>query len=262
MPADRRPTVVQFGESLGAQVALDILPDGSHMFDQLGVDAGLYWEFRFRTDSWNTWIHHRDVYDPEGRMVAISQPEALSEIGRERVAAMRHLMVVHHDDPVNKFGYRQAVRPPWWMGARRRGPKGAPGSAGVRSRPSYSPDRPEERNTVHPRYLSPAWPRLSDRHGPAVRVAYRVECTPEQAVAIEIALRKREMDWAQRTARRPQVRGGSRQHQLHVVEVGRALKVSLPNVNLKAFDSMPNLDEPVGLTVADQDPNPDSVPSA
>ncbi len=265
MPADRRPTVVQFGESLGAQVALDIaFPDGSHMFDQLGVDAGLYMGVPFRTDSWNTWIHHRDVYDPEGRMVAISQPEALTEIGQERLAAMRHLMVVHHDDPVNKFGYRQAVRPPWWMGAPETRPPKVPREVLWRPVTTFVLTLIDLKNGMQ---FTPGTflrrghdYRIDTAH--AVRVAYRVECTPEQAVAIEIALREREMDWAQRRLVARKFAAARDSINSTLSKWGVPSKVSLPNVNLKAFDSMPNLDEPVGLTVADQDPNPDSVPSA
>ena len=49
MPEGSRPRLLQFGESLGAQVALDVAADGTAAFDELGLERGLYLGTPFRT---------------------------------------------------------------------------------------------------------------------------------------------------------------------------------------------------------------------
>ena len=49
----------------------------------------------------------------QGRLDLVSQPD---ELGPPPPGRLRHLMVVHHDDPVNKYGFRMILQPPWWMG--------------------------------------------------------------------------------------------------------------------------------------------------
>ena len=45
-PANR-PRIVQFGESLGAQVAVDVAgPEGIPQFDAVGLESGLYSAYR------------------------------------------------------------------------------------------------------------------------------------------------------------------------------------------------------------------------
>ena len=56
MPEGSRPRVVQFGESLGAEVALDVAAKGTHRFEELGVERGLYLGTPFRTSLWVTLV--------------------------------------------------------------------------------------------------------------------------------------------------------------------------------------------------------------
>lgn len=118
LPAQRRPRVVLIGESLGANVALDVgAAPGPHVgipeMDRLGVSGGLYLGVPFRTETWRRWRENPEAIDPDGRLVLVSQPDEAAPLPP---AAARHLMVVHHDDPVNKFAYGMVVQRPWWLG--------------------------------------------------------------------------------------------------------------------------------------------------
>jgi Predicted membrane protein len=60
MPADQRPRVLLMGESLGANVALDVstVPGpytGIPALDHLGVDGGVYFGVPFRSEFWQRW---------------------------------------------------------------------------------------------------------------------------------------------------------------------------------------------------------------
>ena len=46
LPEGHRPRLLQFGESLGAQVALDVAREGTAAFDELGIDGGCTWARR------------------------------------------------------------------------------------------------------------------------------------------------------------------------------------------------------------------------
>ena len=201
-PPAQRPRVVLAGESLGANVALDVAVDSAGLarlpiLDELGVQSGLYLGVPFRTRLWQQWRQDPDAVDPDGRLVLVSEPSEASPID---ASTRRHLMVVHDDDPVNKFGYRMVLQPPWWM----RDPA---------SRPPLVPRETKFRPiTTFVLATVDLLNGMQSRPGTFVRVGhdYRIDLrlgverafglssTGAQADAIEAALRQREQRWATR----------------------------------------------------------------
>lgn len=270
MPDDaRKPRLVQFGESLGAQVALDIAyPYGSQVFEELGLDAGLYLGVPFRTLTWNAWIHDTEGFDPAGTMVALSEPGFLTEESPIVQARMRHLMTVHHDDPVNKFGYRIVVRPPWWMGRPDTRPPKVPREVMWRPISTFVLTLIDLKNGMN------FQPGKFERRGhdyridtlDAVVAAYRLPCSDDEKARIELALRSREVEWARRrlVARKFAAARDSINYTLSKWGVKASTLDSLPDdAQLEAM-----LDSSVSFTeapqhatfiVADQDPEIDST---
>ncbi len=260
MPAADRPTVVQFGESLGAQVALDIaFPDGSTEFDELGLAGGLYLGVPFRTHTWNAWIADEQGFDPSESMVAVSEPSALAELAPERVERARHLMVVHHDDPVNKFGYRQVVRPPWWMGRPDTRPPKVPREVLWRPISTFVLTLIDLKNGMH------FAPGTFVRRGHDYRIdtvaataaAFRLQPTERQQQAVEVALRKREVEWARRRliARKFAAARDAINTNLKKWGVSVTTLDSLPEGDPEHWlESSPAVTEPVDFVVADHDP--------
>lgn len=241
MPAELRPTVVQFGESLGAQVALDLAhPDGSHTFDALGLSAGLYLGVPFRTKSWNDWISAPSQFDPVGQMVLVSEPDDLTVLDPQVRAGMRHLMVVHHDDPVNKFGYRTVVRPPWWLGAPESRPPKVPRETKWIPVTTFILTLVDLKNGM--RFSPGKFRRVGHDYRidtlDATRAAFRLRCTAEQRRAIEDALRRREVVWAERrlVARKFSAARES------VVTTLKKWGVPATDSGVSPLDSMPDLD--------------------
>lgn len=202
VPADRRPRVILIGESLGANVALDLALDGEGharlaVLDGLGVAGGLYLGVPFRTRLWDQWRTHPMEVDGTGRLVLVSQPDEIAPVPPGHA---RHLMVVHHDDPVNKYGYRMVLQPPWWMGPPATRPPLVPRETKFRPITSFVLATVDLLNGMNSK------PGTFVRRGHDYRIdirlglqtAFGLSASPEQADAIEHALREREQEWATR----------------------------------------------------------------
>lgn len=194
-------TVVVVGESLGANVALDIacLPDGqcsTGVFGDLGVRGGLYLGVPFRTRLWKQWRANPEQVDPGHLLTLVSQPDEVPELPGQ----MRHLLVVHHDDPVNKYDYSMALQPPWWLGAPAERPPLVPREVKFRPITTFLLATVDLFNGMNSR------PGTFERVGHDYRIdarlgverAFGLTCTPEQGHAIEEELRRREKQWATR----------------------------------------------------------------
>ena len=202
LPAGDRPTVVLIGESLGANVALDVArtPEGHpHLpeLDALSVSGGVYFGVPFRTHLWNAWREDPGAVDPGRRLELVSQPD---EAAPRPAGVHRHLMVVHHDDPVNKYGFRMILQPPWWMGPPLTRPPLVPRETKFRPITTFVLATIDLFNGMQSK------PGTFERRGHDYRIdireslqqAFALTCTDEQAESIEAALRRREQQWATR----------------------------------------------------------------
>lgn len=198
IPAHDRPRVVVVGESLGANIGLDLVTDGqarTSRFSDLGVQAGLYLGVPFRTRLWRQWRTAPEQVDPDGLLLLVSEPDEAPPVG-----GPRHLMVVHHDDPVNKYDYAMVLQRPWWMGPPATRPPLVPREAKFRPITSFALATVDLLNGMQSK------PGTFVRRGHDYRIdiraglqaAFGLTCSPEQATAIEDALRSREQDWATR----------------------------------------------------------------
>lgn len=198
---DRRPKLVQFGESLGAQVALDVAyPAGSPEFDRLGLDAGLYLGVPFRSKSWNSWWNTRGEFDSPRQMSLVSDSDVLEARFSDPGVRRRHVMVVHDDDPVNRFSYSQVVRQPWWMGPPATRPPKVPRETIWRPVTTFVLTVIDLLNGMDFKpgeFVRRGHDYRMDSRG-ATAATYDLACTPEQAEAITEALRQREQEWAAR----------------------------------------------------------------
>ena len=199
MPEGQRPKLVQFGESLGAQVAMDVCGSaGVPGYDQLGLDAGLYLGVPFRTQAWLRWMDDRDELDPNQELMLVTAAPELVEARSEGDHVRKHVMIVHNDDPVNKFSYRMVIKRPWWLGAPTSRPPMVPRETVWRPFFSFVICLVDLANGMH------SQPGLFVRRGhdyridicEATSVTYDLPCSLEQETAIEAALRQREQDWA------------------------------------------------------------------
>ena len=117
MPADQRPTLHIFGESLGATTAEDVFADeGTAGLHRAGIDRGLFLGTPAATTFRTRWLSKPDEMDPDGEIVEVDNYEeflALPEEVRERA---RYFFLTHHNDSMPKFWFPVAVQEPDWMG--------------------------------------------------------------------------------------------------------------------------------------------------
>jgi uncharacterized membrane protein len=202
MPPADRPGVVLIGESLGANVALDVAinetghPDMAVM-DELGVTGGLYLGVPFRTQVWRAWHQDPDRVDPSQLLQWVSEPSEITDAPEGRRS---HVMVIHHDDPVNKYGFKMVFQPPWWMGNPNMRPPLVPRESKFRPFTSFilaTIDLFNGMNSKPGTFERRAHDyRIDAREG--LQRAFGLTCSPDQAERIEAALRRREQQWATR----------------------------------------------------------------
>lgn len=200
-PHASRPRLVQFGESLGAQVALDIAyPDGADVFGRYGLDAGLYLGAPFRSAAWNSWRAATQTFDPNRVMALADQPAELPSDSDGRTRPPSHIMIVHDDDPVNKFSYRLVIAPPWWMGPPTTRPPKVPRETVWRPITTFILTLVDLLNGMDfkPGEFARKGHDYRIDSQLAVSAAFGLPCTPVQAAAIDDALKRREQEWAAR----------------------------------------------------------------
>jgi uncharacterized membrane protein len=129
-PADRRPRVVLFGESLGAHTSQDVLMHWGTLGPQaLGVDRAL-WIGTPYASKWMRQVTGAPRPDVDPALVAVfndfDQYAALPPDDRAR---LRYVMVSHDNDGVTKFGADLIVSRPHWLAPDRPPRQPVPGAS-------------------------------------------------------------------------------------------------------------------------------------
>lgn len=187
--------VVQFGESLGAQVAADVGgTTGVPVFDEIGLDSGLYLGVPFRSSLWRAYLKNPSKLVAGGRLVVVADADELLP------GTGRHVMINHHDDPINKFAYSMVVQRPWWMGPASSRPPLVPRETLYRPITTFMIGVVDILNGMNMK------PGEFRRFGhdyrfdmrQAIQKTFDLPADAAQADRIESALREREQMWAER----------------------------------------------------------------
>jgi uncharacterized membrane protein len=125
-----RPRVVVFGESLGAHTSQDAFLHWGTLGPQaLGIDRALW----IGTPYLSGWMHEvttSDSLDVDQDAVAVVNDFAqLQELGDERRARLRYVLVSHDNDGVTKFGPDLLATAPRWLGPDRPEPEHVSGAS-------------------------------------------------------------------------------------------------------------------------------------
>jgi uncharacterized membrane protein len=127
IPDDRRPRLVGFGESLGAQTLQDaFLSEGAGGLHRVGLDRALLLGTP-ATSKWaGQWRLSREDCDAGGEIVEIaSYDEWIAGEGVDN-DCHRYFLLSHHEDPITRFGPALAVQQPPWLGPPEARPPGVP----------------------------------------------------------------------------------------------------------------------------------------
>jgi uncharacterized membrane protein len=123
VPAEERPKVLVFGESLGAWSSSDvIMHQGIAGFDHYSIENALWFGLPGLARWSRTGMREgRNPLTPEGTVGAFDRFEQYEELTDEQKGALRAIVVDHDNDPISQMSLRLAVkRPPWLDGEPRR----------------------------------------------------------------------------------------------------------------------------------------------
>jgi uncharacterized membrane protein len=198
---EKRPKFVLFGESLGALTMQDIWQhrtveamerDFVHSSISLGTPSA--------TEFAKAWRLDREKMDPEGLMIELDNFGQFMDLPEEQRNKLRHLLLSHYDDPIPKFGTNLLLRQPWWLGPINERPQGVPKSSRWRPGTTFVLTGVDLINAME------VIPGIFGRRGHDYREdiarfvseIYDLAVTPAQLEKMEVALRNRELKWAQR----------------------------------------------------------------
>ncbi|MEZ5142173.1 MAG: alpha/beta-hydrolase family protein [Acidimicrobiales bacterium] len=127
-PPEQRPTVVCYGESLGAWSGQDtFMGTGVDGLDELGVARALWAGTPYYSGWRREVLVDRTVPVPTGSVVQVDRPAALLERSADELARLRAVILDHGNDPVCYLSAGLLVRtPPWLLAAGDRRPWGVP----------------------------------------------------------------------------------------------------------------------------------------
>ena len=201
MPVERRPRLVLFGESLGAQTMLDAYRHRRvEALDRDGVSASLFLGTPSATQFARSWRWDPARIDPNDELVEIDSYadfESLPAGIRERA---RHVLLTHHDDPIPKFGLSLLVRKPEWLGDPDKRPQGIPRATTWRPSTTFVLTAVDMVNAMEvvPGEFGRRGHDYREDIPDFVRTLFGCEVSQEIFDRMQQALRAREREWAEK----------------------------------------------------------------
>jgi uncharacterized membrane protein len=197
----RRPRVVLFGESLGAHTSQDVfLHWGTLGLEALGIDRAL-WIGTPYGSRWMQQVTREDRLDVDRDTVAVVNDFAqLEQLGPERRARLRYVLLSHDNDGVTRFGPDLLWTPPLWLGPDRprpeqvdgASPRGIPPSMRWRPLTTFFQSLIDMKNAQIPGEYR-AWAHDYRADLPRfVSEVYGLPATADQMARIEVAVQQRE----------------------------------------------------------------------
>lgn len=201
IPEAKRPKFVLFGESLGALTMQDIWRHRTvEAMDRDFVHSSIFLGTPSATEFAKSWRLDPDKIDPKHSIIEVDnfgQYLAMSDSDR---ASARHILISHFDDPIPKFGTNLLMRQPWWLGPEADRPPRVPKSSSWRPGTTFVLTGVDLINAMEvvPGKFGRRGHDYREDIARFVSAAYDLPVTAEQLLAIEKALRERELVWAQK----------------------------------------------------------------
>jgi len=114
---DDRPTILVFGESLGAWSSSDVvMHQGIEGFDHYGIDKALWFGLPGLAKWSKTGMRDgSSELVPPGTVRAFDRYEQLEELSEDELDAVRAVVLDHDNDPIAQVSFRLAVKQPAWL---------------------------------------------------------------------------------------------------------------------------------------------------
>jgi uncharacterized membrane protein len=152
MPANKRPKMVIFGESLGAWVSQDaFLHSGTDGLIANGIDYAI-WIGTPELSKWQTYANHKDKLNFDHSLISqfdgIKEYKKLPDKFRKQ---LRYVMVTHYNDPVAHFSASLLIRSPKWLQRGQKRPTTLPKSAHYRTPTTFVQTAVDMKNALKPK---------------------------------------------------------------------------------------------------------------
>jgi uncharacterized membrane protein len=199
LPANRRPKLVIFGESLGAWTSQDAFIDqGTDGLEFAGVQNAL-WIGTPYGSKWKNQILGKPRPDVDKNLVGkfdnIKDFLELSPADRQK---FRYIMLTHHNDPVSLFNLGLIIREPDWLKDPAKRPPSIPRSQYYTSPGTFLLTLIDMGNAMNvvPGKFEASGHDYRANLAEFVRYAYGFNVSDEQMINIEAALRQNELNRA------------------------------------------------------------------
>ena len=200
MEPARRPKFVLFGESLGSQVSQEMFRGtGTTGPAGIGLDAAVWigtpFATKWRDQLWGTRTVSEVPAPGPGAAFLSRAVRDWRGLTAEQRCEVRYLFLQNGDDPIPKFGPPLLWRQPAWLGPDASRPPGAPRGTAWQPVVTFLATFLDMQNALSPT------PGVFDEGGhdyrretpEAVRTVFGLQCSDEQMVRVQAALREREL---------------------------------------------------------------------
>jgi uncharacterized membrane protein len=199
MPEDQRPTILVFGESLGAWSSSDVvMKEGIEGFDRYSIDRALWFGMPHLAKWSAAGLDRPGSMTPPGTVGVFDRWEELEELTPEQRDALRVVQLSHDNDPITHVDPSILYRAPDWLGE----PRGRGVPDGQRWYPVVTflqtmIDAANAMRNTPGQFRSTGHDYRADT-ARFVAEGYRLPYTEEQMAAVEVELRRLETERAAR----------------------------------------------------------------
>ncbi|MCB9413043.1 MAG: alpha/beta-hydrolase family protein [Actinobacteria bacterium] len=234
MPESDRPRLCIFGESLGALTAEDVFADeGTEGLHRADIERGLFLGTPAATKFRQRWLSHPEQVDPDGEVIEVASFEEYLALPAEVRERARYFLLSHHNDAMPKFWFPIAVQAPTWMGRPETREPGVPKETKWRPYTTFVITLMDVKNAMH------VIPGKFEANGHDYRsdlarftsLAYDLPVDSKRLARMEVALRKRELAWAERRLVDDQIDKAKAQISAQFEKWGASDSVPLPFVS-------------------------------
>ncbi|MGB8020190.1 MAG: alpha/beta-hydrolase family protein [Candidatus Nanopelagicales bacterium] len=201
IPEDRRPRLLIFGESLGAQTAEDVFAEeGTAGLHRVGIERGLFLGTPAATRFRQKWLSDPAAMDPDGEVVEVDSLKEFRALPAQVQARARYFLLTHHNDAMPKFWFPLAVQAPDWMGPAETREPGVPKETAWRPYTTFLItfiDVKNAMNVIPGQFVADGHDYRADL-ARFTSLAYDLPIDADRLEKMERVLRQRELDWAGR----------------------------------------------------------------
>jgi uncharacterized membrane protein len=196
-PANKRPKIVLFGESLGAWTSQDAFSnEGTDGFEANGINKAL-WIGTPAESKWKKSVLSGKSLNVQPETVGVFNDfSELLILPKEKSEKLKYIMITHDDDPVARFSASLLIQAPEWLLRDAERPKSIPKSAHYRTPTTFVQTLVDMKNALKPipgNFVADGHDYRGDL-ADFIRFTYDMDINDSQYIKINKALRQNDIN--------------------------------------------------------------------